>query len=145
MKKIGLILVAVFAFIFTACDKEDDENMFVDGTYYAVTAEFSHGWKAFMEAEISGDDLVIVDFDYFDENGGLKSETTVENYPMDPHPTAWLPEYESRLLEADITNFTEVDVISGATGAWGNANALMEVILAAAEEGDTADQIVTME
>ncbi len=145
MKKIGLLSVVVFAFIFTACDKEDDEAMFVDGTYYAEGAEFSRGWKAYMEAEISDDELVAVEFDYLnEEGGGLKSETTVENYPMDPHPTQWIPEYESRLLAADITSFSEVDVITGATGAWGNVNALMDAILAAAEEGDTGDQVINL-
>jgi major membrane immunogen (membrane-anchored lipoprotein) len=146
MKKIGLILVAVFAMVFTACEKDDEnDNMFVDGTYYAEQSEFSHGWKAFVEAEIQDDELVAVDFDYFDADGGLKSETTVENYPMDPHPTTWLPQYEAALLAADISSFTEVDVITGATGAWGNVNALMTAILDAAEDGNTADLIVTIE
>ncbi|MGC9343772.1 MAG: hypothetical protein ACP5E3_13795 [Bacteroidales bacterium] len=144
MKKIGLILVAVFAMVITACEKED-ENMFENGTYYAETAEFSHGWKAFVEAEITDDELVAVDFDYFDADGGLKSETTAENYPMDPHPTVWLPQYEAALLAADITSFTEVDVITGATGAWGNVNVLMTAILDAAEDGKTGDIIVTIE
>jgi len=144
MKKIGLILFAVLAITFTACEDED-ELVLKNGTYYAEAAEFSHGWKAFIEAEIKDDKLVDVDFDYFDENGGLKSETTVETYPMDPHPTVWLPQYEAALMAADITSFSEVDVVTGATGAWANCNALMEAIIDAAKSGDTSDQIVTLE
>ena len=144
MKKIGLILVAAFAMVFTACEKEE-EFVYEDGTYYAETSEFSHGWKAFLEAEITEDDLVSVNFDYFDEDGNLKSETTTENYPMDPHPTVWIPEYEAMLLSVDITDFTEVDVVTGATGAWNNVNALMTAVLSAADNGDTSTQVVIME
>lgn len=144
MKKIGLILVAVFAVVITSCEK-DDENIYKDGTYYAEQAEFSHGYKAFVEAEIKDDKLVSVDFDYFDEEGGLKSETTAETYPMDPHPTAWLPQYESAMMDVDITNFAEIDAISGATHAGHNLNVLMQDVLDAAKDGDTSEQIVTIE
>ncbi len=144
MRKIGLILVAVFAIAFTSCEK-DEEFLYEDGTYYAETSEFSHGWKAYLEAEISEDKLVSVNFDYVDEDGNLKSETTVENYPMDPHPTVWIPEYEAKLLSSDITEYSEVDVISGATGGWSSVNALMVAILSAADDGDTSTQIVVEE
>lgn len=143
MKKIGLILVAVFAIVFTACEKED-EKLFENGTYYAEQSEFSRNWKAFVEAEIKDDKLVAVDFDYLNSDGSLKSETTTENYPMNPHPTVWLPQYEAALLAADITDFTEVDVVTGATGAWSNVNALMSAILEAAKDGNTADLIVEL-
>lgn len=143
MKKIGLILVAVFAIVFTACEKED-EKLFENGTYYAEQSEFSRNWKAFVEAEIKDDKLVAVDFDYLNSDGSLKSETTTENYPMNPHPTVWLPQYEAALLAADITDFNEVDVVTGATGAWSNVNALMNAILEAAKEGNTEDIIVDL-
>lgn len=144
MKKIGLILIAVFAVVITACEKEE-EKMFENGTYYAEAAEFHFGWKAFIEAEIKDDELVSVDYDNFDDAGNLKSETTVEDYPMNPHPSVWMPQYETALLGADITSFTEVDVITGATGAWADVNALMTAILEAAKEGNTDDIIVTKE
>jgi len=144
MKKIGLILVAAFALVFTACEKEE-EFIYEDGTYYAEESEFSHGWKAYLEAEISEDELVSVNFDYVDGEGNLKSETTVENYPMDPHPTAWIPEYEAMLLASDITDYTEVDVVTGATGGWTSVNALMVAVISAADDGDTSTQVVVME
>jgi major membrane immunogen (membrane-anchored lipoprotein) len=144
MKKIGLTLFAVLAIAFTSCEKEE-EYKFEDGTYRAEEAEFHYGWKAFLVAEIKKDKLVSVDFDYLNADGDLKSETTPESYPMVPHPTIWLPQYEAELLATDITKFSEVDVITGATGAWGNCNTLMEVVLEAAKTGDTATKIVTAE
>lgn len=139
MKKIGFILVAVFAMVFTACEKEEDTPV-----YRAEASEFSHGWKAFLESEIENDEVVSVDFDYVDEDGNLKSETTVEEYPMDPHPTVWIPEYEAMLLGVDVTDFTEIDVVSGATGGWGAANALMTAVIGAYADGDTDTQVVVL-
>jgi major membrane immunogen (membrane-anchored lipoprotein) len=142
MKKIGLILVAVFAIVITACEKEE-EKMFEDGTYYAERAEFNRNWKAFIEAEIKDDELVAVDYDNYNADGGLKSETTFEEYPMDPHPSVWMPQYEAALLAVDITSFTEVDAVTGATGAQADVNALLTAILEAAKEGNTSDIIVS--
>ena len=141
MKKIGLLLVAVLAIVFTACEKEEEEN----NTYRAEYSDFHYGWKSFLEAEIKDDEISMIDFDYLDENGDRKSETTQEDYPMDPHPTVWVPEYESRLMNVDINNFSEVDVITGATGAWGEANALMEAVIDAYNNGDNTTQILISE
>jgi major membrane immunogen (membrane-anchored lipoprotein) len=144
MKNIGLILVAIFALAITACEKED-EYVYEDGTYYAEMAEYSHGWKAFLEVTIQDDNITSADFDNMDADGNLKSETTVESYPMDPHPTIWIPDYEARIVAADLSDFDEIDVYTGATGAYNQVNALMDAILSAAKDGDTSDQIVTME
>ena len=144
MKKLGLLLSLLVVIIISSCEKEE-EYVYVDGTYYAETAEYSHGWKALLEVGISKDELVSVDFDYFNEAGDLKSETTVETYPMDPHPSVWLPQYEQELMEADILNFEAVDVVTGATGGGGNLNALVPVVLEAAKDGDTSTQILSAE
>ena len=140
MKKIGFILVAAFALVFTACEKEEETPV-----YRAEASEFSHGWKAFLEAEIENDEVVSVDFDYVDEDGNLKSETTEENYPMDPHPTVWIPEYEAMLLGTNVTDFTDTDVVTGATGAWSAANQLLVAVIGAYAEGDTETQVVVLE
>jgi major membrane immunogen (membrane-anchored lipoprotein) len=144
MKKYGLLLAIAMFIGFTACE-EEEEYVLVNGNYEAESAEFGHGWKAFMKAEIKNDKMETVDFDYFNADGDLKSETTTETYPMDPHPTVWLPQMEAQLLAADLLNFTEIDGITGATGASGDAQAMLELIIEAARTGDTSKQILTEE
>ena len=141
MKKIGL-LVMMAAFIgLVSCEKEEDLT-YQNGTYKAETAEYSHGWLTFMEVTISEDKQTTVTFDAKDENGGLKSETTAETYPMDPHPTVWIPELETQYMAVDILNYSTVDGITGATHGSDDAEALFQLMLDAAKEGDSSTQIL---
>ena len=144
MKKIGIIMTLALFMGFYSCDKED-EYVYVDGTYLAEEIDFHYGWKGYLEIEIKNDDLVAVDFDYLDADGNLKSQTTAETYPMDPHPTVWLPVYNTSLMAVDLLNFVDVDVYTGATGSWGNANDLMALLIEAAKTGDTSTQILPAE
>ena len=146
MKKIGLLLMAGMFIAFTSCKKDEETSVYKNGTYKAEESAFSHGWKAFMDAEISGDKVVSVNFDYVDSTGNLKSETTPTTYPMDPHPSSWIPEYDTQLLNTQISpEYAEIDGVSGATHGMHSANALMEAILNAAKTGDTSLQIVAIE
>jgi len=124
-------------------ETEVDELVYVNGTYKAIQAEYSHGWKAYLEATIANDVVTDIVFDYADSAGNKKSKTTAETYPMDPHPTVWLPQYETALLNSEITEFSDVDAITGATHSGEYANDLMKAVLEAAKEGDTSEQIVT--
>lgn len=145
MKKFLFLLVGVALFI--GCDDDEDENTFVNGIYNAEEAAFGYNWKGFMELEINGDDIVTVNFDYINEedNTLLKSETTVESYPMDPHPTVWVPELKTQLMASDIENYTDVDGITGATHSSATANVMMRALLEAAKTGDTSKQIISEE
>lgn len=145
MKK--LILASLVFACFLSCKekKGTDELIYVNGTYKAVQAEYSHGWKAFLEVSIQEDELEAITFDYLDSTGNKKSETTSATYPMDPHPSVWLPQYETALLNSDIDEFSDIDAITGATHSGDNANELMKAVLAAAKEGDSSEQIVTSE
>ena len=138
---LGILLVLTF--VVSACKKDEEENEYVNGNYRAETAEFSFGWKAFLEATIQDDEAVSVTFDYLDEDGNLKSATTDQEYPMDPHPREWLPELESQLLALDITNVSEIDGVTGATGGSGDAYDLFLLILEAAENGDMTTQVLS--
>lgn len=140
MRKILPFLLGLF--LITACGDDEENNTFENGDYEAQEAEFGHGWKGFLKITISDDELTAVDFDYFDESGNLKSETTTENYPMDPHPTVWLPEYEAKLMAVDIVDFSAVDGVTGATSSGNAVNKLMEAVLNAAKEGDNSIQVV---
>lgn len=142
MKKIALFLMAAAMIGLVSCE---EDTTYTDGSYKAETEDFSHGWKTFMEASISGDVLTVVNFDAADSTGNLKSETTPETYPMDPHPTVWIPELEAQYMATDILNYEGVDGITGATHGSDDAAALFQLILDAALEGDNTTQILPTE
>jgi major membrane immunogen (membrane-anchored lipoprotein) len=142
MKKIGLLFIMVALISLESCKEEEAAKVYQNGTYSAETAEYSHGWITFMEVTISDDKQTTVTFDCRNEEGGLKSETTEETYPMDPHPTVWIPELEAQYMAVDIINYSTVDGITGATHGSDDSMALFQLMLDAAKEGDTVTQIL---
>ena len=148
MKKLGLIFGAAALMGLASCDKEE-ETMYVNGDYKAEVAEFSHGWKEFIEVSISGDMVSSVNYDAIDPSGDtLKSSLTF--YPMpDPPglPSAWYPLLEAQYKSADIVNYdaADIDGITGATHTSETASMLFDLILEAAKEGDTSTQVLTEE
>jgi major membrane immunogen (membrane-anchored lipoprotein) len=144
MKKLALMITAATMIALVSCKKEE-ESTYKDGTYRAQMAEFSHGWKDFMVVTIVDDAQTSVDFDAMNEEDTtlLKSETTFEEYPMDPHPTVWIPQLEAQFMAVDILNYEGVDGITGATSASQDADALFGLILEAAKTGDTSTQILS--
>ena len=144
MKKIGIYMICAILIGLYSCE-EEVEYVYDNGVYYAVDAEFHYGWKGFLEIEIKNDKLVSVDFDYLNDVGDLKSETTDEEYPMDPHPRVWLPQYEAALMASDILAYTDVDAVTGATGGGASVNGLIALLIEAAKTGDTSTQILPAE
>ncbi len=136
-------MMAAVLILLASCKKDDDKDyMYENGTYRAEETGYPHGWNAFMEVEIKNDDLVSVNFDYINADDQLKSETTAATYPMEPHPTVWLPAYEVQLMALDITDMDpEIDGVTGATGGKTAANELLHLILEAAKTGDHTTQI----
>lgn len=137
-----LFLLGLITVLFFSCSEDSEDYIYKNGTYKAIEAEYHYGWKSYLNVTINNDKITALEFDYLNEDGDLKSETTAEEYPMDPHPSVWLPQYESRLMDADILNFEGIDVITGATGSGNNANKLMNAVLEAAKTGDTSEQVV---
>ncbi len=142
--RVSAVALVMIVLLMTGCGGDDDKkNQFTDGSYRAEAAEFSFGWKAYMDVVIQDDEAVSISFDYLDEDGNLKSATTDEEYPMDPHPRDWQPELENQLLALDITNLTTIDGVTGATGGSALAYDLFVLVLDAAENGDTSTQILS--
>jgi len=142
MNKNNILFLGILIFLLSSCEEKED-NIYEDGNYYAETLEYSYGWKAFLEVEISDDAFSKVNFDYVDMKGNLKSETNSDTYSMEPHPVVWLPQYEELLIASSISpEFEGVDAISGATGSGNNLQLLAEAVLEAAKIGDTSKQIV---
>lgn len=143
MKKIGLLMAMAMVVVLSSCDKKEEvEYIFENGEYSAEAADFHYGWKAFMNAEITNDEVLSVTFDYKNETGELKTATTDEAYPMTPHPRVWCPEIETQLLAVDIVSLVEIDGVTGATGGSDDANDLFAAIVEAAKTGDTSLQVL---
>lgn len=142
MKKLLLFTLILTLF---SCTKDDEEidYTYVSGAYKAIEDDYSYGWKGYMEVIIDKDKLALVEFDYLDEDGNKKSSTTESEYPMDPHPSYWIPHYTKSLLNSDIIEYSDIDAITGATHSGDAANKLIKTILEAAKTGDTSEQIIS--
>jgi len=139
--KIAFLFVLILGLTYCSSDDEPD-NIYEDGSYRAELNEFSRGWKEFMEVTIQDDKVTVVNIDADGEDGSLKSSLT--EYPMPIGlPSEWYPLLEAQYLESDITDFSGVDGITGATGTSTNMDALFRLILDAAKDGDTSTQIYT--
>ncbi|MDD3428640.1 MAG: FMN-binding protein [Oscillospiraceae bacterium] len=140
MKKLLVIaMVAVLALSLVACGG----SKIVDGTYRAelsdAAAEAAHGWKDYMVVTYAGGKITDVDYDST-KDGALKSEQTAETYPMDPHPSTWLPTLEENIKKAGTAD--KIDAVAGATNTSETAKKLMAAIEKAAAEGNTTTVVV---
>jgi len=144
MKKTLLILAAI-VFAVTACDKQT----YVDGDYSATFEELdSHGWNAFVEFTLTGDEISNVTFDYLNADGVLKSEDSAYNARMlsitgVTNPETYCPQIEAAIANTTIApEYEPIDVVTGATHSGENANMLMEAALEAAIDGEPMDVVI---
>ena len=150
MKKLYIFaLVASLALGMTGCGvKEALEDKFADGTYRAEYSDLdSHGWKDFVELTVKDGEIVEVDFDSVDENGGLKTEADWYQGAMEPvsgtYPGKFFPELEASLLESQ--DLFTIDTIAGAT----STSVAVKELCAALEnnmyDGNTETVIIEVE
>lgn len=144
MKKLILpaALSAAMLLSLAGCAKtaaETPKTTMADGTYTAemddASAEAAYGWRDRLVVEYKDGALVSAVFDSYDADGNKKSETTPDTYPMDPAPSAWMPELNDQLLKSGGSG--EIDGVTGATLATNNAKAMMKAILDSGVAGET--------
>ncbi|SCJ59760.1 Major membrane immunogen%2C membrane-anchored lipoprotein [uncultured Flavonifractor sp.] len=144
MKKLILpaALSAAMLLSLAGCAKtaaETPKTTMADGTYTAemddASAEAAYGWRDRLVVEYKDGALVSAVFDSYDADGNKKSETTPDTYPMDPAPSAWMPELNDQLLKSGGSG--EIDGVTGATMATNNAKAMMKAILDSGVAGET--------
>lgn len=143
MKKLILpaALSAAMLLSLAGCAKTAAETpkTMADGTYTAemddASAEAAYGWRDRLVVEYKDGALVSAVFDSYDADGNRKSETTPDTYPMDPAPSAWMPELNDQLLKSGGSG--EIDGVTGATLATNNAKAMMKAILDSGVAGET--------
>lgn len=144
MKKLPVISVlsAALLLALAGCSGTADAGSpaaLADGTYTAemddASAEAAYGWRDRLVVEYKDGALVSAVFESYDAEGNKKSEVSPETYPMDPAPSAWMPELSDHILQAG--GSTEIDGITGATMATNNAKAMLEAILTSGTAGGT--------
>ncbi len=110
-----------------------------DGVYTAqmddVAAEADYGWRNQLVVEYKDGKMVSATFESYDADGNKKSETTPDNYPMDPAPSEWIPQLSENILAAG--NSADIDGISGATRASNDARTLLAAIETEGKPGET--------
>ncbi len=137
MKKI-LFATIIICLLLTACS-----NGITDGNYTAQMTSDDHGWTDTLSVTYEGGKVQSATFESIHEDGSLKSETTPEEYPMDPHPSEWIPTLSENIKNAD--NADSIDGIAGATIGTTNAKLMMKAIEEKAKAGDTDTAMVSAE
>ncbi len=139
MKKITLVVTLMLTILLlSACS-----NGITDGTYTAQMTADDHGWTDTLSITYEGGKIQDAVFESVHEDGSLKSETTPEEYPMDPHPSEWIPQLSTNIKQAD--NAENIDGIAGATIGTTNAKLMMAAIEEKAKAGDTNTAMVVSE
>ncbi len=123
-----------------------EDTTYVDGSYKSEEAVFDYGWKYFMEVSIADDEITVVTFDAYNEedNTLMKSEDPDYQMPI-IQPSEWVPMIETQYMAVDLKSYSAVDGVTGATIGSEAAEALFELILDAALDGDKTTQILPVE
>ncbi len=112
-----------------------------DGTYTARMSEAytqgeGHGWQTTLTVVFEGGAVKDADFDAF-KDGERKSAQSPEAYPMDPPPSEWIAQLAKQIEAASAP--ADIDGVTGATIASGEARLLYAAVLKAASQGDTSE------
>lgn len=138
-------------------DEKPDENpqenptgdvaQYEDGSYEVMqdetSAEASHGWAEFIKAEVENGKVASITYDAMDSEGNLKSQTTKDNYPMTPHPTEWIPQFNDQLKKAKSPE--DIEAISGATNSSNIIKVLYGKLLENMQAGKTGSEKISTE
>ena len=142
MKKVFAVALSLaLALSLVACG---GTSKIKDGTYKAemsdAVVEASYGWRDTLTVTYKDGKVADLDFDSFDADGNRKSEATAETYPMDPAPSAWMPQLEENLKAT--TDPDKVAAVAGATNSSNNAKLLYKAVVEKANAGDTTTAVV---
>lgn len=132
----------------TAAPESTDEapvqGAIADGTYRAEMSEKitqeEQGWQGYLEMTVKTGEVTQAEFDYI-KDGKKKSETTKEEYPMEPPASEWIGQYAEKVMGAGLSG-EKIDTITGATTSARDVNALYQAVLEAAKAGNTKTVVV---
>ncbi len=127
---------------FTGCRS----NRPKDGTYTARYQYPSGGYVEYLTVTFRDGRAAEVEFDAYAEAdpGKKKSQTSKEEYPMNPHPSEWMDDLEDNIEDAGL-KADKINTVAGATSSSQHARELYHAILTAAKDGRTDEIIVENE
>ena len=114
-----------------------------DGTYTARYRYPSNGYVEYLTVTFQNGKPSGAEFDAYLESDpqSRKSQTSKEEYPMQPHPSQWMPQLSKNVTAAG-TNPDKIATVAGATNSSRHARELYDAILKAAEKGEKNEIIV---
>ncbi|MDL2324360.1 hypothetical protein LJC61_04320 [Ruminococcaceae bacterium OttesenSCG-928-A16] len=136
MKKfLAIAFSALLALSLVACGGGKKDGVYtakVDANY---AAEAGHGWTDQLTVTYKDGKITEAVFDSINAEGTIKSQTTPETYPMEFHPTEWIPQLGVGIVAAQTAD--KVEVVAGATHASEAAKALLAGIEKDGKPGET--------
>lgn len=146
MKKITALLMAIMmvTVVFAGCSSSGEK--YVDGTYRAEDAEFSHGYKEFVEITVASGKINKVVMDAIGEDGTTLKSTDqeykagYEGTGNDTYPEVFYPSLASQLEKTQ--NLDKVEAVAGATGSSESFKRLAAAALENAKSGNTETAVV---
>lgn len=115
----SVILAAMLGlFLFSSCEKKQEERVYVDGTYTAEFAEYdTNGYKDFIIVEVKDGAVVRLEYDAVDAEGNYKTQDTAFGEEMekqaDTQPARYAGDLVNQYLEKGAID--AVDDVAGAT------------------------------
>ena len=111
-----------------------------DGTYSLKEVELDdHGWRVEMTITVKDGKIVESNFDYVNADGQLKSADEGYQQAMADKvgvgPADFIPQLNEALVETQ--NPVDVEVVTGATHSWEKFRAYAQMLVQAAQKGDT--------
>lgn len=142
-KMLSIAFVFVLVLSLVACGGGQKPDGVYTAQVDAAYAEANHGWTDTLT--VTYKDGVVVDavFESYDADGNKKSEATAETYPMDPHPTEWMPQLSQMVVDAGTSD--KMDVIAGATHSSDSAKLLFAAIEKDGKAGETITVTIPVE
>lgn len=116
-----------------------------DGTYSLETADFDeNGWKVNFDMTVAGGMITESNYNYVNAEGVLKTEDEAYQENMSEKvgvgPQDYIPQLNEQLVETQ--DPSEVEVISGATHSSESFQEYAQMLVDAAEEGNTETIVV---
>ncbi len=138
----ALLSAALFCCLLLGCSSDRPQ----DGTYTARYRNASGGYVEYLTVTFRDGKVTDAAFDGYLESdpSKLKSQLTKEEYPMDPHPSEWMPLLAQNVKAAG-KDASKIATVAGATSSTGHARELYKAILKAAAKGNTAEIILDNE
>lgn len=147
--KNGVLILASSALFLSACGEDADvENgttevdvthgTFEDGSYELIESNFDeNGWKAEFTIDVEDGDIVMSDYNEYNEQGTAKTEDDSYQEAMADQtgvgPQEYVEQLNNQLL--DTQDSGQVDIVSGATESSEKFQEYAAMLLNAAENG----------